>query len=114
MTEVDSTANALLAGTRLTEAAASGTRLTPADQPAAEEVLRMPVVAQVSHMAALHELPDCNRGQVVLSRHLHVKQSARLPWYSGTGLSCSALHESKFWHSIFSGASILPSATDLA
>ena len=46
-TEVASTAEALDAGQRLSEAAASGSRLGPSDQAAAESILSSPAVAQV-------------------------------------------------------------------
>ena len=46
-TEVASTAEALEAGKRLSVAAASGSRLGPSDQAAAENIFSIPIVAQV-------------------------------------------------------------------
>ena len=51
LSEITRTSQALQAGTHLTEAAASGSKLGPADQSTAERVLDTPVVAQVSRIA---------------------------------------------------------------
>ena len=45
--EVAGTAEALEAGQRLSEAAAAGSRLSTVDQAAAEDILSVPIVAQV-------------------------------------------------------------------
>ena len=57
LSEVTRTSQALQAGTRLTEAAASGNKLGPADQLTAERVLDIPVVAQVNRIAVLPPPP---------------------------------------------------------
>ena len=51
-TEVAATTEALEASQRLSEAAASGSRLGPADQAVAEDILSIPVVAQVNGISS--------------------------------------------------------------
>ena len=54
ISEVDKTIEALQIGKRLSETAASGNKLSLADQKAAEAVLTFPIVAQVRLCPAKH------------------------------------------------------------